>query len=57
MKTLKTFVNENEGQDLIEYGMLIAIIALGLLTILPAIGGKVLNYFTDLNAGLPAHHP
>jgi pilus assembly protein Flp/PilA len=57
MKTLKTFVNENEGQDLIEYGMLIAIIALGLLTVLPAIGGKVLNYFTDLNAGLPAHHP
>jgi pilus assembly protein Flp/PilA len=46
------FVREEAGQDLIEYALLIGIIALGLVTILPAIGGKVLAKFTALNAGL-----
>lgn len=53
-KILKRFANETEGQDLIEYGLLIGIIAVGLATILPAIGAKVLDYFTDLNTALPA---
>jgi Flp pilus assembly pilin Flp len=54
MTPLTRFVKTTEGQDLIEYGLLIGIIAVGLATILPAIGTKVLDYFTDLNAELPA---
>lgn len=53
-KTLNRLVTDTGGQDLIEYGLLIGIIAVGLATILPAIGAKVLDYFTDLNAELPA---
>jgi Flp pilus assembly pilin Flp len=54
MTTYKRFITDTTGQDLIEYGLLIGIIAVGLATILPAIGNKVLDYFTDLNTALPA---
>ena len=46
------FVREDAGQDLIEYALLVGIIALGLITVLPSIGTKVLARFTALDAGL-----
>lgn len=54
MKNLFTrFVREDEGQDLIEYGLLIGIITLAAMTAITAIGPKVGAYFTNLNALLP----
>ena len=47
------FIREEQGQDLIEYGLLIAIITLGAITAITAIGGKVQGYFEDLNGELP----
>ena len=46
------FVREDAGQDLIEYALLIGIIALALITVLPSIGGKVLAKFQALDNGL-----
>jgi pilus assembly protein Flp/PilA len=48
------FVREEEGQDLIEYGLLIGIITLGCIVAINAIGPKVAAYFTKLNTDLPA---
>ena len=54
MKNLfNRFVKEEEGQDLIEYGLLIGIITVAAITAITAIGPKVGAYFTNLNANLP----
>lgn len=52
MKLLARFVNEDEGQDLIEYGLLVGIITVGAITAITAIGPKVQKYYDDLNAKL-----
>jgi pilus assembly protein Flp/PilA len=50
---LNRFVNEESGQDLIEYGLLIGIITTGAITAIGAIGPKVSSYFSSLNSKLP----
>jgi pilus assembly protein Flp/PilA len=47
------FVREESGQDLIEYGLLIAIITIGCIASIQSIGGKVAGYFADLDGKLP----
>jgi pilus assembly protein Flp/PilA len=47
------FVREDEGQDLIEYGLLIGIITVGCIAAILLIGPKVTAYFTTLEAALP----
>ena len=47
------FVRDDEGQDLIEYGLLIGIITVAAMTAILAIGPKVGTYFSNLNANLP----
>jgi len=54
MKNLvNRFVREEEGQDLIEYGLLIGIITVACITAILAIGPTVAGYFTTLQAALP----
>jgi Flp pilus assembly pilin Flp len=51
---LARLVSEDAGQDLIEYGLLIAIITTACIVAISGIGPKVADYFQDLNAALPA---
>ena len=54
MKTLfSRFVRDDQGQDLIEYGLLIGIITAGAITFVSPIGNKVSTYFSKLNTALP----
>ena len=54
MKALfNRFVQEESGQDLIEYGLLVGIITTGAVTAIVAIGPKVTTYFSTLNATIP----
>ena len=53
-KLLGRFVFEEEGQDLIEYGLLVGIITLGAITAITAIGTRVQEYYNKLNTDLPA---
>jgi len=46
-------VSDEQGQDLIEYGLLIGIITVGAITAILAIGPKVAAYFNNLNNALP----
>ena len=48
------FGRDEEGQDLIEYGLLIGIITTACIGAILLIGPKVADYFTDLNTLLPA---
>jgi Flp pilus assembly pilin Flp len=53
MKLLSRFVREDAGQDLIEYGLLIAIITTACIVAISGIGPKVAGYFSELNEELP----
>jgi pilus assembly protein Flp/PilA len=50
---LMRIVREEAGQDLIEYGLLIGIITLAVMTAILSIGPKVGGYFAALDALLP----
>jgi Flp pilus assembly pilin Flp len=55
MKQLITRLGQDDqGQDLIEYGLLIGIITTACIAAILAIGPKVADYFNDLNTALPA---
>ena len=54
MKALfNRFVQEESGQDLIEYGLLVGIITTGAIAAIGAVGPKVQSYFVNLNNALP----
>ena len=50
---LVRFVQEDSGQDLIEYGLLIGIITAAAIAAIQEIGPKVGNYYSNLNKLLP----
>jgi pilus assembly protein Flp/PilA len=53
-KLVMNLVSDEQGQDLIEYGLLVGIITVGAILSIIAIGPKVADYFADVNALLPA---
>jgi len=53
MTLLQQLMRDEEGQDLIEYGLLIGIITVACIVAIQAIGPKVAGYFTSLNSLLP----
>ena len=54
MKSLLIRALEREdGQDLIEYALLIGVITVASMLAMTAIGGKITQYFTSLNAAMP----
>ena len=46
--SLKTFVRDEEGQDLIEYALLVALISLVCVVALTGAGTQVNNIFTTI---------
>jgi pilus assembly protein Flp/PilA len=51
---LRTFVSDESGQDLIEYAMLVALIALFCVGAVTAAGGKVADVFNAIVAAIPS---
>ena len=51
---LRTFVRENSGQDLLEYALLICLIALAAVVAVKAAGVQVAAIFTAITAAIPA---
>ena len=49
---IKRFVREDEGQTLVESGLLVALIALVVIAILTLLGTKVRNVFVSINGHL-----
>ena len=52
MNLLKKFWNEEDGQDLIEYGLLAGFIALSCITALGSIGSSLNAGYTNVSAEL-----
>lgn len=51
---LNRFVKEESGQDLIEYGLLIGIITAAVVGSVTAIGGKVSEFYSNLQSNIGA---
>ena len=49
---LKKFVKEEEGQDLVEYALLLVFLALAAITALPVLGQAVSNVFVQAKSTL-----
>lgn len=50
--TLKKFWQEEEGQDLVEYSLLLAFIALAAISILNGVSGSIRSLFTGVSSAL-----
>ena len=51
---LRSLVRNDEAQDLIEYAMLVALIALFCVVAVTAAGGKVVSVFNAIVAAIPS---
>ena len=49
---IKRFVSEEEGQTLVEYGLLVSLIALVVIAVLSALGKRVQTVFNVANNAL-----
>ena len=51
-ESIKRLVFEEEGQDLVEYALLLVFLALAAITALPALGQAVSNVFVNAKSTL-----
>jgi pilus assembly protein Flp/PilA len=49
---LKSFFAKEEGQGLVEYALILVLIAIVVIGILTLVGGRVSNVFSQINSGL-----
>ena len=47
MQKLKNLVVEEQGQGMTEYGLVLGVIAVAVVTILVALRGEIINMFND----------
>jgi Flp pilus assembly pilin Flp len=52
-RLITRLIKDTEGQDLIEYGLLVGIITIGAIVSINAIGPAVARYFASLAAQMP----
>lgn len=51
---LRGFIRKDEGQDLVEYALLVALIALGAVTAVSLMGGSIQGVFNNIGDALDA---
>ena len=49
---LRSFFAKEEGQGLVEYALILVLIAIVVIAILTALGGRVSGVFSQINSGL-----
>ena len=54
MTYLKNFINDEEGQDLVEYALLLGFVAVACVATLTLLGTKISGYFTSVTGKLVA---
>ena len=55
MEFIKRFINEEDGADMVEYALLIALVALGAIGTLTAFTGNITTGFTAIGAKVVAN--
>jgi Flp pilus assembly pilin Flp len=54
LEMIQGFLKDEEGQDLVEYALLLVFIALAAITVLPTLGKAVNNVFSQSASSLTA---
>ena len=54
MERIKNFFKDESGASAVEYGLLVALIAVGIITAVTSIGGKLKGAFESVDTGLGA---
>jgi len=49
---IRRLLSEQEGQTLVEYGLLVSLIALVVIAILTVLGQKIRNLFVSVNSNM-----
>ena len=49
---MKNFIRDEEGQDLVEYALLLVFLALAAIAVLPTLGSSVNRVFSQSNSTL-----
>ena len=52
MKLLKQLIKQEEGQDLVEYALLLVFLALAAITVLSTLGSSIKKVFSQSNSAL-----
>ncbi len=47
------FLRDEEGQGMVEYGLLLGLIAIAVIAVLVILGPRIANMFSDVNEALP----
>lgn len=53
LKRLRNLVTDEEGQGMVEYALILALISIAAITVIILIGPKILQVFADVNTALP----
>jgi Flp pilus assembly pilin Flp len=54
IELLRKFIRDEEGQDLVEYALLLVFLALAAIAVLPTLGSSVNRVFSQSNSALNA---
>jgi Flp pilus assembly pilin Flp len=57
MKSIMRFLRDDSGADLVEYALLVGIVALGAITSLTGVRNEILKLFQSIITGLSAPIP
>jgi pilus assembly protein Flp/PilA len=49
---VRSFFHKEDGQGLVEYALILVLIAIVVIAVLSILGGKVNNAFSSINSGL-----
>ena len=49
---MKWIANEEEGQGMVEYALILALVAIAAIAVLPGLGEKIAAIFTDVDTAL-----
>jgi Flp pilus assembly pilin Flp len=53
MKRMQRFINEDSGQDSMEYGLLAALLSIVAITVLQNIGPLLAGFWNSIHAAIP----
>jgi pilus assembly protein Flp/PilA len=53
MERIKSFFTDESGATAVEYGLMVALIAVVIIGAVQALGGKVMNAFTTTSTAMP----
>lgn len=52
LRNLETLLRDDQGATMVEYGIMVALIAAVCITLISTLGGKVSDAFTSINTNL-----